>query len=137
MPWVRVWEYPKPIFDDHGFWAAGDEGSRVAWDRIRRVAAGYEIHSIVIVDWHFWAFQTDDPAITYWVDTDFRDRFSEEVHHRFGDPRIPDIGEWCDSEYCIRSYVIWPPEELGQPMYIPVKRHWWSWSGKLAYGRTD
>ena len=41
--------------------------------------------------------------------------------------------DWLDSEMCVRAYTVWPAERFGSPMYDTVKRHRWSWSGKLVY----
>ena len=132
-PCVGVVNYYQVAFDTSGFQYPGEESSKVLWRRVVRVAVGYEIHPIAIVDWDFIAFQGSGREITYWVYTDFTDAFCAEVRRRFGWPEIPAMEDWADSRFCIRAYTIWPAEEIGRPMYKTVKRHWWSWRARLAY----
>jgi hypothetical protein len=101
------------------------------------VALGYETHSVAIEDWDFWAFQTDDPLVTYWVHVDGNGPFSEEVFRRFDVGKVPPMARWADRDFRIRAYVVWPAPDVGEPMYITVKRRWWSWSGRLAYSKTS
>ena len=115
-----------------------DPETLVRWDSITRVALGYEIHSWGPVDWDFWAFQTREPETTYWVYVNNiaeSDPFNRAVYERFGSPRVPPMKDWADRELCVRAYVVWPEVDMGEPMYITVKRHWWSFSGRLAYAR--
>ena len=132
-PWLHVAEYHKVVFDAEGFQYPGEELSKVRWRDIVRVAVGYEIHCIAISDWDFWAIQGSDPDVTYWVYTSTVDAFSQEIHRRFGDPKIPPMGEWVDREFLIRAYTMWPEEEIGRPMYKRTKRHWWSWNSAMVY----
>src|SRR6185436_17614268 len=99
----------------------------VPWSSVVHVAVGYEIHSIAIADWDFWAFQTIEPGVTYWVYADlWASGFSKEVRRRFTVAEIPPMKEWMDQDFCIRAYVVWPSEDAGQALYATVKRHWWS-----------
>ena len=136
-PWVRVIEYKRVVFDDEGFQSPEDETSRVAWHRVRRVAVGYEIHSLVIVDWDFVAFQCEEEDVTYWVQAEPGDAFMSEVRRRFGACDIPAMEDWADSEFCIRAYTIWPLADIGKPMFKTVKRHWWSLRARLSYAEVS
>jgi hypothetical protein len=109
----------------------------VPWSRISRVAWGYELSPYAIADWDFWAFQTEDPSVTYWIYVEPNSPISDEIHRRFEVGDAPAMGEWADRDMSIRACVVWPPAELGRPLYQTVKRHWWSWSGKLVYASVD
>ena len=132
-PWVRVVEYNRVVFDEGGFQYPGEDASRVQWRSVLRVAIGYEIHPLVVVDWNFVAFQCADEDITYRVQTEFGDAFTSEVRRRFGTPDIPPMQDWADREFCIRTYTIWPHSEIGRPMFRNVKRHRWSWRSRMAF----
>jgi hypothetical protein len=131
--WVRVVEYNKVVFDDAGFQYPGENATRVYWHSVLRVAIGYEIHPIVIVDWDFIAFQSEEENVTYWVHAVPGDAFTSEVRRRYGAPDIPPMKDGEDEGFCIRACTIWPPAEIGRPMFKSVKRHWWSWRAYLAY----
>lgn len=126
--WVRVLSVPESTATDEGFGAAADGGVLVRWASVIRVAIGYEIHPVAIADWDFWAFQTAAPDMTYWVYTDLASPFSALVRRRFGGADVPAMKEWVDRELCVRTYVVWPSDDIGDPLYAPVKRHWWSWN---------
>ena len=133
-PWVRVTTLQDTgiSYDEVGFRTEG--GVVIPWSSIVRVALGYEIHPIAIADWDFWAFQTIEPVMTYWVYAhSWESGFSKEVCRRFAIPDIPPMNEWMDRDFGVRAYVVWPFEDAGQALYITVKRHWWSWRGRLAY----
>ena len=135
-PWIRVIALHDSgvAFDEVGFRTEG--GLAVPWASVLRIAVGYEIHPIAIADWDFWAFQTTEHAKTYWVHADpWANGFSNEVRRRFTVADIPPMKEWIDEDFCIRAYVVWPFEDLGQALYVTVKRHWWSWSQRLAYAK--
>jgi len=132
-PWLDIAEYHKVSFDAGGFQYPGEDLSKVRWDDVKRLAIGYEIHSVAISDWDFWAVQGSDPNVTYWIYTTTVDPFSDEIRRRFGDPNVPPMDKWADRKFLIRAYTIWPEEEIGLPMYNRVKRHWWSWTAGLAY----
>jgi hypothetical protein len=134
-PWVRVERYAPVEFNDVGFWSQKSAQDIVRWSDIIRVAWGYEIHPIVIADWDFWAFQTVDPTITFWVPTTSDAPFAAEVRRKYAVLEIPPMMYWADRDYCVRAYVVWPTADIGEPMYVTVKRHWWSLSGKLAYAK--
>jgi len=59
--------------------------------------------------------------------------FTKDVHERFGSPDVPAMKCWVDSERCIRTYVIWPQEEIGRSLYVARKKHWWSQRAELYY----
>lgn len=130
-PWVRVEQLDKTLTESAGLWRRGNDPIFVGWDEVIRVAVVYEIHPIAIADWDYWAFQTDDLRVTYWVDIG-RD-MDAEVRRRFPHTDPPPMGEWADREFDIRAYVVWPPQDVGKPLYSTVKRHWWSWKAALAY----
>ena len=134
QPWVRIITLQDSgvTYDEVGF---STEGGRVVpWSSVVRVALGYEIHPIAIADWDFWAFQTTEKGIGFWVYADLcASSFSIEVRRRFAVAKIPPMTEWADKEFGIRAYVVWPFEEVGQALYVTVKRHWWSWRQRLAY----
>lgn len=132
-PWIRVISVPENSASDGGFGIAADGGCLVRWTDVVRVAIGYEIHSIAIADWDFWAFQTAEPDVTYWIYTDLASPFSAEVRRRFRVADAPPMKDWVDQDFCIRAYVVWPSEDVGGPLYLTVKRHWWSWKGRLSY----
>ena len=135
--WVHVVTLPPDDFTAEGFGRGSDDGSvGVLWSSIVRVAMGYEIHPVAVADWDFWAFQTIDPQISYWVYCDLASAFSEEVRRRFAVGEVPAMQRWSDSKFCIRAYVVWPAEETGEPMYLTVKPHWWSWRGRLTYAKV-
>jgi len=136
-PWVRVKTFHQEEYCEHGLRPLGAEAISVPWSKIKRVALGYEIHSIAIEDWDFWAFQTDDPLVTYWVYVDWNSPFSLEVRRRFDVGNVPPMSQWVDQAFNIRAYVVWPAPDFGEPMYVTVKRRWWSWRGALAYSKTS
>lgn len=136
QPWVRIitMRDSSVTYDEVGF--STEEGLVVPWSSVVRVALGYEIHPIAIADWDFWAFQTTAQGMGFWVYADvWESGFSIEVRRRFAVPDIPPMEEWVDKELCIRAYVVWPFEEVGQGLYVTVKRHWWSWRQRLAYAK--
>mgnify|MGYP006989118992 CR=1 FL=1 len=135
-PLVRVASISDVSFDDSGFWSTTDRETTIEWRNVIKVAWGYEIHPIAIADWDFWAFQTPDPEITYWVYTDFSSPFSSHVITRFRIVSPPPMNQWNDDDRSIRTYVVWPEESIAQSMYTNVKEHWWSWSRKLAYSQS-
>ena len=63
--WVRVVSCARVDIEESGFRCHEPEQSFVQWDAIIRIATGYEIHPIAIVDMDFWAFQTKDNSVTY------------------------------------------------------------------------
>jgi hypothetical protein len=134
-PWVRVVTLPG-TFTAEGFGRTEGNGVVVPWSSVLGVALGYEIHPTAIADWDFWAFQGPDPSVTYWVYEEGAFAFSEEVRRRFSIGEIPAMKEWADREYCIRARVVWPAADVGEPMYVTVKRHWWSWHGRLSYAKV-
>jgi len=136
QPWISVITLQDSVvkYNEVGF--STESGLVVPWSSVVRVAVGYEIHSIAIADWDFWAFQTIEPGVTYWVYADlWASGFSKEVRRRFTVAEIPPMKEWMDQDFCIRAYVVWPSEDAGQALYATVKRHWWSWHQRLAYAK--
>ncbi len=134
-PLVRVASFNNVAFDDSGFWSTADRETKIEWHNVTKIGWGYELHPIAIADWDFWAFQTPDPESTYWVYTDFDSPFSSRVIKRYNIGSPPPMNQWNDQDRCIRTFVVWPQESISQSMYITVKKHCWSWAGKLAYAQ--
>ena len=141
IPWVKITRYQNPEFDEKGLYIPDIPDSMVFWDNIIRVGVSYEIHPIVILEWNYIAFQTDKTDETYWVEIDPydahaerspRDPFIAEICKRYGVPDFPYLPEGSIEDSHIHSYVIWPESEIGDTMYVYVKRHWWSLA-RLAY----
>ena len=125
-------------FDEEGFWLPQQRTTLVRWADVVRVASCYEIHSIAIVDWDYWAFQTKDPDFYPWVEINEQTEmkgFSQEVYRRYGEPDIPPMKDWADAEYCVRAYVIYPKDEIGKPLYVTKKKRWWSWRGHIYHAQ--
>jgi hypothetical protein len=135
-PWVRIVLLDAEQWSGEGLCRRGDSSVVLPWSRVLRVAVGYEIHPIAIADWEFWAFQTEEPDVTYWAYAEPNSPFSDEVRRRFGIGDAPPMADWDDREFCVRAYVLWPEQDAGGPMYVTVKRHWWSWTAKLAYANA-
>ncbi len=125
-------------FDDSRFYSPGRKYTTVLWSDVIRVAYGYEAHPIAIVDWNFWGFQTTNSGIMMQVEIGSIStmRFSDEIERRFGNPNIPSMKDWTDSDYNIKTFVIYPKEDFGKSLYKVKKRHWWSWSGQLCFAQT-
>jgi hypothetical protein len=133
-PWVSVTTLPANEQEQDGLRLQGELLASIPWSSILRVAVGYEIHPIAIADWDFWAFQGSDSTQTWWVyDEPKGTLFSKEIERRFPSGDIPARQFWEDQDFCILTFVIWPMQERGIPMYRHVKRHWWSWNYGLAY----
>jgi hypothetical protein len=132
-PWVRV-----HVFDEGEYCADGlkhRETSQITvpWSAIKRVAWGYQLHPLYVADGDFWAVQTAEPDVTYWIYVQPNSPISAELDRRFAPGEVPPMKDWADSERDTRTFVVWPPSDRGRPMYVPVKRHWWSWRTRLAY----
>ena len=130
------WRYNEIDFDQTGFWPPSLPSNRLSWHDITRVALCYEIHPIALSDWDYWAFQTNDPMLFVWIEINQQTTskgFTKQVHEKFGSPDIPPMKCWVDSEACIRTYVIWPQEEIGRALYVAKKKHWWSQRAELDY----
>ena len=134
---LRVVEYAEVEFDAEGFQYPGDAASRVLWQEVKRLAIGYEIHPVVVLDWEFFAFQCGDSEVSYWVHVLRGDAFWSEIRRRYGMAGVPAMKDWPDSKFCVRTYVIWPVSQIGRPMFRNVKRHWWSWHCHLVYTEID
>ena len=132
-PWVRVVALPESTITNEGFGVAEDGGCLVRWSSVVRVAIGYEIHPIAIADWDFWAFQTAAPDVTYWIYTDLASPFSADIRRRFDIGTVPPMKDWEDRDFCVCACVVWPSRDAGHPLYLTVKRHWWSWNGRLSF----
>jgi hypothetical protein len=132
-PWVRVQVFDEGEYCAEGLKQRGSADVSVPWSAMRRVAWGYQIHPIYIADWDFWAFQTSEPGVTYWIYVRPSSPISTEIERRFAVGKIPPMRDWADREMNTRAFVVWPPADRGRPMYLPVKRHPWSWRTKLAY----
>jgi len=130
---IFLWPDNAVTVDDDGFRVDGV--ASVAWSDVVRVALGYEIHPVVIADWDFWAFRTTDARCGYWIRTDnlWTTTFSQAVRRRFPIAEAPPMKDWQDRDFCVRAYVAWPPENVGEPLYVTVKHRWWSWRNHLAY----
>jgi hypothetical protein len=68
------------------------------------------------------------------VEEGYSENFEKEILVRYDIPKdIPFDTEWEDSKMCIRTYTVWPKNVMGKPLYLTKKRHWWSFSGTLAF----
>ena len=132
-PWVTIEACDEGDFDDTGIGKKEQSGYWLQWSDVVRVACAYEIHPVAIADWDFWAFQTRNPAVTYWLYSSMWPAMEHEVRRRYLSCDVPPMASWADREFCVRAYVVWPPSDTGGPLYDTVKRHIWSFSGRLAY----
>jgi len=133
--WVRVVQVTDDSFSDDGLALKAGE-MLLPWSAVRRVALGYEIHAVALADWDFWAFQGEDPRLTYWVDSAWNSSFSSRIRKRFEVAEVPPMKDWHGAKFCIRTYVVWPKQDVGRPLYLTIKKHWWSWRGRLAYSES-
>ncbi|MCC6738163.1 MAG: hypothetical protein IT452_03895 [Planctomycetia bacterium] len=133
-PWISVVELLARDQGTDGLRLPGEVRASIPWSGIARVAAGSEIDAVRIYARDFWAFQTEDPHQTWWVTSESGELdFTGEVERRYLSKPLPLLHEWPDPEFSIRTFVVWPECDRGNPMYVNVKRHWWSWSCKLGY----
>ena len=135
---VQIFSWPDSAVtvDDSGFRVEGVAG--VSWSAVVRVAFGYEIHPVAIADWDFWAFRTTDDTRGYWVQTKdlWTTAFSQAVRNRFAITDAPPMRDWQDRNFRIRAYVVWPAANVGEALYVPIRRRRWSWRNRLAYPAT-
>lgn len=59
--------------------------------------------------------------------------FDALVRQRFGAGGVPMLGTFDKLVFCIHAYVVWPEIDRGKQLYTSVKRHRWSFRGRLAY----
>jgi hypothetical protein len=130
---IFVWPDKAVTVDDAGFRVDGV--ADVGWSDVVGIARGYKTHPIAIAHWDFWAFRTREAKRGYWIRTGnlWTTAFSRAVRRRFPVAEAPPMKHWQDRDFLIRAYVVWPYENLGKPLYVPVKRRWWSWRNHLAY----
>ena len=130
---IFVWQDQAVTVDDAGF---GVEGvAKVGWSEVVRIARGHQVHRLAIGQSDFWAFRTKASSDGYWIRTGnlWTTAFSREVRRRFPILDPPPMKHWQDRDFSIRAYVVWPSANLGEPLYVPVKRRRWSWRSRLAY----
>jgi hypothetical protein len=134
MEKLNIKEYYKVNFNDCGFYAPSHEESLVEWKNISRIALVFKIDDVALECSYFWAFQSNDPLNTFWVHIkNFPDDFSQEIKKRYGEPKIPHESQWNNIGDKIKSYVIWPLDELGKSMYSGAKKHWWTLGTRIVY----
>ena len=102
------------------------EGTLIEWDRVVRVARVYEIHPMAIADGFFWALQTADRRISYWVRSEVGSASESLLNERFPHAQVPAMKDWVDNKRCIASFVVWPQREWGRPLYSVVRHRRWS-----------
>jgi len=138
-PFVQVQQHRWVRSEDDGFRSPHDDSLFIRWDDIWRIAVGYEIHPIAIIDQDFWAFQTSDPRTTVWIEDHpvSYPEFTEVLRNRFSLAEPPPMSQWHDAERCIRTYVVWPEDEIGTPLYAARKPHWLSLTSQLVYANIE
>ena len=110
-----LFTYRKPDFDNIGFWAPDDPTALVKWEDVIRVGRCYRMHSFVIADWDYWAFQTNDSSRLIWIEIpqgEGTDLFSDEVVRRFGKVDLPPTKEWHGNTDSFAHIVCWPQQDL-------------------------
>jgi hypothetical protein len=130
--------YHEAEFDDLGFRRPGIKSSEVLWGDVLRVAYGYELDELALVDWNFWGFQTGNPELLLEVviSTVSTLRFRDEIARRFGVHDIPPVKDWVDIKFPIKTYVIHPEADVGKALYAVRKKHWYSMKGHLYFAQT-
>lgn len=132
----NFWIVAGVIFDGVGFQLPWQSSNLVLWDEVIRVARCFRPDFYTIDDWDYWTFQTKDSNLYVWVQIDTLKEnwdFSEEVYKRFGKTDIPPVKDWMDKNVYAQTFIIYPKEEIGRPLYVWKKKHWWSLNVTMEY----
>jgi hypothetical protein len=136
---LKIVEINSVIYSDHGFYPKDQPERMIEWREIIRVAAVFLINDVALESRYYWAFQTMDPFVTYWVLTRYhKDGFDLEVKNRFGDPERPHNTKWNRARVThgeLSNYVIWPSDEIGKEMYVEAQKGIWELDRKICYSK--
>ena len=137
MKEFKIVEFKKVLYDDHGFYQENERDTIIEWIKVFRIAEIYFINDIVFESMYYWAFQSDDPFITYWVRIEYQNNdFKLELKRRYEYPKVPHVTKWKEVELNqgkLCNYVIWPQKQIGEAMYIQAKRYFWQVDRKILY----
>jgi hypothetical protein len=134
FPGLKIVWFRNPLYDDRGFYPKEKPEIFIEWNQIIRVAQLVWTDVVACETENYWAFQGNDSHSTCWVLA--RYRFSEEIANRYGNPKTPHVTKWSTiritgGELC--NYVIWPHAEIGEAMYMEMKKKFWELKRKIAY----
>lgn len=134
IPELKIIRFQNPLYDERGFYPAENSEVFVEWNKVIRVANLYWINDIALETDDYWASQCRDLLITYWVRA--KHGFTGEIALRYGNPETPHVTKWgkaCFTNGLLYTYVIWPYTEIGEPMYVEVKKRFWELQKNISY----
>ena len=97
----------------------------VPWESVGRVAYGEELlldpHGVIYGEIEFWALDCSDLRIHYWLRWI---EVEEELRKRYRLIQPPPSSRWKAEGTRILTYLVWPPREVGRPLYYRKKNRW-------------